>query len=143
MPGIYQGVQAHVKEINPLASFAPCAAHSLNFIGVNVVSKCLPAKLVLGQVQNLYTFFSKSTFCWSILVKYTSWTLKNQSSTRWSSKARAVSSVALQFYEIYEALCNILCNDSTNAETVAKAEVQILQIFNFHFILSVTIWGKY
>jgi hypothetical protein len=86
MAGIYSGVQARIKEKNPLATFMPCAAHSLNLVGHNAASKVLEAKLVLGQIQNLYNFFSASPSRWSVLRKHVKKTLKCQSSTRWSSR---------------------------------------------------------
>lgn len=142
MAGIYKGVQARVKELNPLAYFVPCSAHSLNLVGTNALSKSLAAKLLLGQVQNLYNFFSKSTIRWATLLKHAKITMKSQSNTRWSAKARAVSAVAEQFQGIYEALCDLVSSDSTNAETLAEAEVQLNQIYNFRFLLGITIWEK-
>ena len=33
MSGIYSGLQARIRELNPLAHYVPCAAHSLNQVG--------------------------------------------------------------------------------------------------------------
>ena len=33
MSGKYNGMQAHIKNHNPLAMWIPCAAHSLNLVG--------------------------------------------------------------------------------------------------------------
>ena len=33
MSGRYNGLQAHICQINPLAHYIPCAAHSLNLVG--------------------------------------------------------------------------------------------------------------
>ncbi|KAJ8930407.1 hypothetical protein NQ314_016802 [Rhamnusium bicolor] len=39
--GIYSGLQARIHEINDLAEHAPCAAHSMNLVGVHAV-ECAP-----------------------------------------------------------------------------------------------------
>ena len=40
MAGKYSGVQARIKELNPLAAFVPCAGHFLNLVGVKAVECC-------------------------------------------------------------------------------------------------------
>ncbi|XP_042567684.1 uncharacterized protein LOC109060026 [Cyprinus carpio] len=40
MAGKYSGLQAHLKKQNPLIHYTPCAAHSLNLVGVNCVDNC-------------------------------------------------------------------------------------------------------
>ncbi|KAF0722555.1 zinc finger MYM-type protein 1-like [Aphis craccivora] len=37
MSGRYNGLQAKIKELNPLAVYIPCAAHSLNLVGTHAV----------------------------------------------------------------------------------------------------------
>jgi len=81
MAGIYSGVQSRIREINELAEFIPCAAHTLNLVGQNAACKILEGKLILGQVQSLYTFFSASTDRWNVLMSCTKLSLKSQSST--------------------------------------------------------------
>ena len=41
MSGRYYGMQAKIREINPLAHFIPCAAHFLNLIGTSAVECCV------------------------------------------------------------------------------------------------------
>ena len=48
-------------DINPLALYVPCAAHSLNLIGVCAVESCVEATNFFSLVQKLFTFFSAST----------------------------------------------------------------------------------
>ena len=33
MSGVYAGVQARIKQVDPLAEYVPCSTHSLNLIG--------------------------------------------------------------------------------------------------------------
>ena len=46
--GRYNGLQAHLKNKNPLIHYIPCAAHSLNVVGVNSIE---------GSCQNATDFF--------------------------------------------------------------------------------------
>lgn len=140
MAGIYQGVQARIRENNPSAIFVPCAAHSLNLVGHNAATKVISAKLLLGQVQNLYVFFSGSPVRWTVLKKHVTKSLKGQSSTRWSSKDAAVSALFEEYDHVYEALSEIVASPDFNAQTCADAYSHILNIFNFKFLLGLTIW---
>ena len=67
MSGIYSSLQAQIKNINPLAHFVPCAAHSLNLAGVRSVNSCLQAVSYFGVIQSLYNFFSAFTYRWKKL----------------------------------------------------------------------------
>lgn len=57
MSGIYTGVQARFREINKLAEWVPCAAHSLNLVGSTAVECCQEAVKFFGILQAIYTFF--------------------------------------------------------------------------------------
>lgn len=140
MAGKYNGVQAKIKQVNPQAVFIPCAAHSLNLVGQNSAAKVLQGKLILGVIQNLYTFFSASPYRWNKLKDHVKITLKSQSSTRWSSKFSAVSAVTTQFEKIVEALLDIINSDSTNAHTLTEANALVTQVYTFRFLLGSIIW---
>lgn len=48
MSGKYNGQQAHLKKSNPLIHYIPCAAHSLNLVGVNCVeNSCREASFLI------------------------------------------------------------------------------------------------
>lgn len=66
MSGRYNGLQAKIKELNPLAVYIPCAAHSLNLVGTHAVQCSNEAAKFFLHVQHLYTFFSGSTHRWNI-----------------------------------------------------------------------------
>jgi len=61
MSGQYSGLQARIKEINPLAEYIPCSAHSLNLIGTCAASCCKNACNFFNLLKSIYTFFSTST----------------------------------------------------------------------------------
>lgn len=87
-----------VKEQNPLAEYVPCAAHSLNLVGVSAAESCVTAVDFFGFVQQLYNFFVLSTHRWAIMKSSISpgkevKVPKNLSQTRWSARADACSAL--------------------------------------------------
>lgn len=92
MSGKIKGVQARLIEINELARFIPCSAHSLNLIGVNCAKSIPEVETFFGIVQKLFNFFSSSTQRWDILINNLKLSLKGYSTTRWSAKYRAIKS---------------------------------------------------
>ena len=63
----HTGMQARLKDVNPLAVYIPCSAHSLNLVGVSAVDCCVEVINFFGFVLQLYNFFSASTHRWAIL----------------------------------------------------------------------------
>ena len=55
--GVYSGLQARIKEINPLAVYFPWTAHSLNFVGSCAAVFCPEAALFYLLLQHIHTFF--------------------------------------------------------------------------------------
>lgn len=95
MAGRYNGVQAKLLEMNPLAYFIPCTTHSLNLVGVNAAESTLKVQDIFAFVQHLYTFFAASTHRWNELKSVLSSDSKRRvveklSDTWWSARADAV-----------------------------------------------------
>ncbi|XP_050053669.1 uncharacterized protein LOC126549154 [Aphis gossypii] len=110
MSGQYSGVQARIKEINPLIYYVPCSAHSLNLVGISSAESCSQASMFFGFIQQLYNFFSASTHRWSILqlnMKHNANTIKSLSNTRWSARADACRALYNSWDEIINALVTI------------------------------------
>ena len=57
MSGMYNGLQAKVKEINPLATWIPCTAHSLNLVGQNAAECSSGAVHFFLFLEKLFVFF--------------------------------------------------------------------------------------
>ena len=70
MSGVYSGVQAHMRKVNDLAVWVPCAAHSLNLVGASAAECCNHAVNFFGILQSLYSFFSASPQRWSVLTEH-------------------------------------------------------------------------
>ena len=66
MSGRYNGLQAHLKKEKPLIHYIPCAAHSLNLVGVNTIeNSCQEARSFFGILQSTYSFCAASTQRWN------------------------------------------------------------------------------
>lgn len=67
MSGKVKGVQAQILKVNPLATFSPCASHTLNLVGVHAAESCPEVATFFGSVNRLYNLFSVSPQRWAIL----------------------------------------------------------------------------
>nr|XP_004211330.1 unnamed protein product [Hydra vulgaris] len=94
MAGIYNGVQALIRQNNPQTIFIPCSAHSLNLCAVHAIESSAPAKSYFGNIQKLYNLFSSSPVRWKILQEETGQSLHKLSDTRWSSMIESVKPIA-------------------------------------------------
>ena len=57
MSGCYNGLQAHIFQINPLAHYISFAAHSLNLVGVSAAETCVKVLSFFGLFQKCLTVF--------------------------------------------------------------------------------------
>ncbi|KAL7870428.1 hypothetical protein SRHO_G00079250 [Serrasalmus rhombeus] len=106
MSGKYNGVQAHLKQRNPLICYVPCAAHSLNLVGVTAVDSSPEAGRFFDFVQAMYTFCASSTHRWGKVFRDTDikLTLKSLSGTRWSARAESTKALWKYYAQLREAL---------------------------------------
>jgi len=68
--GLYKGLQARIRELNLVAFYIPCAAHSLNLVGTHSVEASNESVKFYCLLQHVYNFFSASTHRWSILTSH-------------------------------------------------------------------------
>lgn len=57
----YNGLQSKVLESNKLASWIPCATHSLNLVGQLAADCCTAAVAFFDFLEQLYVFFTSSS----------------------------------------------------------------------------------
>lgn len=110
MSGCYSGLQARILKRNPLADYLPCAAHSLNLVGVCAAECAGEAVRFFETVQSLYTFFSASTRRWEILLsnlKPGAKVPKRVDGTRWSARHDALMSLRGSWSNYLNALTTI------------------------------------
>ena len=125
MSGKYTGLQTRVKEVNKLAVFIPCSAHSLNLVGTRAAECCSEALDFFRIIQKLYNFFSASTHRWDVLIAHVKGpVVKTLSNTRWSARKEAVKALRQSWKEIIKALLAIA--DDTTQKTVTRNEANYI-----------------
>jgi len=145
MSGMYTGLQARIKEVNPLATFVPCSAHSLNLVGECAVDCCRNASEFFNLLQNIYKFFSSSTHRWEILqnnlTKTENVSLKKLSDTRRSARSDASISLNKNWNEIINALSFIKNDKSEKSITRSEANGLYLKLDCLETAIMATLWG--
>lgn len=128
MSGTYSGLQARIRQINPLAEWVPCAAHTLNLVGINSVNSCFQTDEFFSLVQALFNFASKSTSRWQTITSGLApndntriETLKSLSDTRWSAHASATKALHQNYGNIQESLLKLSTDTSQNVTTQREA----------------------
>lgn len=143
MSGKYSGLQARIKEVSPLAEYAPCSAHSLNLVGQCAADSSQESTAFFCLMQNIYVFFSSSTSRWTTFISHTSTniTLKRKSDTRWSARYDMCFSLLKNWDSIITSLINI--RDSTSEKAITKNEAKglFLHLNKLETAILVLFWG--
>lgn len=143
MSGKYSGVQSRIKEVCEYAIYVPCAAHSLNLVGVQAVECVTEAVAFFQFVQKLYNFFSASTKRWKILTEHlgVNKVLKPLSETRWSARANAINALQNGYLNISEALSSIASDINQPGDTRNEAQSLAKKMENLETALLTEIWN--
>ncbi|XP_055910467.1 zinc finger MYM-type protein 1-like [Eupeodes corollae] len=143
MSGCYNGLQAHIKKINPLAHYVPCAAHSLNLVGVRAAECCIGAISFFGFVQTLYNFFSASTHRWGIMQNNieNGLVLKKVSFTRWCARADATKALSKGFLDFQKALQSIIEDKTQTTQTIHEARCLIKEFEKKENVIMTLFWN--
>lgn len=123
MAGQYSGLQARIKEKCEFAVFVPCAAHSLNLVGVHAAQCVMEATDYFQFIQKIYTFFSSSNHRWNTMKQFLEdkLVIKCLSETRWSARASAVTALHSGYINFFEALLSISEDRDQSNETRREA----------------------
>lgn len=147
MSGIYKGVQARMTELNPLAVFVPCSAHSLNLVGSAAATCCSNTIAFFDLLQKIYVFFSASTHRWEVLNKYLSakkktTSIKKLSDTRWAARYEACSALAKDWDMVIAAGEEIKNDTSQKSTIVSEIEGILKQMNTLETAILVVLWNK-
>lgn len=142
MAGKVRGVQARILNKNPLATYSPCASHTLNLVGVHAARACPEIDIFFGFINQLYKLFSGSLHQGEILQRVLGCSLHSLSDTRWSAWIEAVRPVAKHLPGVIQALDTVITTGNLTSE--AKAEAQGLKTYfqSFNAVLLLTFWVK-
>uniref|UniRef100_A0A8C6WJK3 Zinc finger MYM-type protein 1 n=1 Tax=Neogobius melanostomus TaxID=47308 RepID=A0A8C6WJK3_9GOBI len=148
MSGSYKGVQSRIRSINPLAEWVPCAAHTLNLVGVNTVNCRLQTEEFFTFVQTLFNFCSSSTKRWQFVLSSMDaneskriQTLKTLSGTRWCAHAQATNALCLNYDNIHNALLKIAEDVNQNMSTRNEAQVLYRQMEKMETAFLCSLWN--
>ena len=145
MSGRYKGMQARIREVNYNAVYISCTAHSLNLVGLCAVDSCIEAVSFFGIVQNVYVFFSASTYRWSVLTKALGSNLsvvKRLSETRWSAHADAIKALYFGYTQIQEALKDLAGNEQQRCETRHEAASLLNKLSHLETVFMTDFWHQ-
>ena len=139
MAGTYNGFQAQILKIAPLATFIPCSAHSLNLVAKSAANISLEAKIFFSMIDGVYNFFSASTRLWDKL-KFQSIVVKKLCPTRWSARADAISNLRVNLPKIVEIFENIANDENEKYDIVAAAIGYIKQLNRIETNILLAYW---
>lgn len=143
----YTGLQARIKELSLVATYVPCAAHSINLVGVNAVSSSTTTVNYFGVVQALYVYFSSSPRRWEILCERLKSNecrlmLKSTSKTRWSADANAIKALRFGYNEVLVALEDISQYLNQNPTTQNEARQLLSKLKKKETGVLTTVWNS-
>ncbi|XP_063780940.1 zinc finger MYM-type protein 1-like [Pseudophryne corroboree] len=147
MSAKYNGLQARICAINPLALYVPCSAHSLNLMGACAADSCVTAASFFHFFERLCTFFSSSTNRWEILTKHLGKAsedlfLKRRSSTRWSARADATKALRRGYKYVGDALNELKNSEQQPATARSQAKALEEQLKAFETAILLVVWGN-
>lgn len=149
MSGSYSGLQRRILDVNNLAIFLPCAAHSLCLICKNAASKNRKAVEFFLFLENLYLFFVHSTFRWDKLKSFIEastekeFVLKRSSGTRWSAKYKAVDALCSSFSSVSRALVFLQSDECCQTdESKATACGLLKKMYKFETVFFLKFWHR-
>ena len=140
-----------MKEIIKYADFVPCAAHSLNLVGVEAVSIVTPIIDYFGILQRLYVFFSESPHRWDFLKKYANFiiryyylqfSLKSLSITRWSMHNDSVKALKNCYSDILKTLNYIHEESEEKLDCKREASILFKKLIKLENAILTIIWEE-
>ena len=145
MSGTYSGIQARVHQVNQLAEWVPCAAHSLNLVGTAAAESCTDVVRFFGFVQRLYTLLSASPQRWSKLLENLpkqSPVVKSLSETRWSARADGVKALASNYKVIQNSVDAIARTSTQPPLVVLEAKSLVSKRSSLNIVLMCIVWNN-
>lgn len=142
--GKIKGVQAQILKKNNLATYSPCASHTLNLVGVHGAESSPEVSRVtfFGCINHLYTFVRARPERWAIYKEQTGCSLHRLSDTRWSARIEAVKPVAKHLPSVIKALDSIVMTCSLTSEARSEANGLRKYLMSFDAIVLLTVWLK-
>ena len=113
MSGMYNGVQAKVRQMHPKAAFVHCSSHRLNLV-VNDLNQVPQIRNTIGVIKSIIVFFRESPQRRSKIPN-----IPLFCETRWSSKYKSIRVFFENFDHVYRQLDALSMNGSTSTSRLA------------------------
>ena len=147
MSGIRKGVQARIRELNPLALFTHCYSHSLNRVLVNSVCnhRNIEASKFFGIVELVYTFIEGSAQRHGYFIERQREIQPDQrplhlvglSDTRWNCRASSCQRLLNEvvFKSVLDTIEHV-CATTTDGNSRGTATGLLASVSTFNFVIS-------
>jgi hypothetical protein len=140
MSGTYNGLQTRIKQLNPLATFVPCAGHSLQLVGSVAAESSDESIAFFGIRTTAIHFFSSCTRRWEILLSKfktdsASPVLKTLSKPRLSARADASKALHKSYHEIVSALTEIGSYEGQTKDVIVE------KLKNLETVIMICFWN--
>ena len=145
MSGTYSGVQAPFHQVNPLAEWISCTAHSLHLVGTAAAESSTDAVRFFGIGQRLYTFLSASPQRWSKLLENLpkqSPVVKSLSQTRWSARADTAKALASNYKVLQNSVDAIARNSTQPPLVMLEAKSLVSKRSSLNIVLMCIVWNN-
>ena len=140
MVGKHNGVQARIRELNPLTLFTHCYSHSLNRVLVNSVCnhRNIEASNFFGIVELVYTFVEGSAQRYAYFIEKQNQMqpgerplhLKGLSDTRWNCRASCQRLLNEVIYKSVLDTIEYVCANTTDG----ILEVKLLDFWQLNYL---------
>lgn len=140
MSGAFQGVQARIKEVQPLAIYNHCASHRSNLVLIDTC-ELTPIRNMLGTVKEVINFIHDSAKRDAIYKSQFNYKpahtrLISLCQTRWTERGLCLK-VFAQYYEAIIDTLEVICtNKLSNGKACANARSFILALQQPEFLVS-------
>jgi len=122
-------------------------------VGVNAVKSCEGAISFFGLIQEMYTFFSASTYRWAVMLEYlqnnddeyqngSKLVLKRLTDTRWSARAVATKALSQSYNCFQKALQFIVKDTNQTQETIYEAKCLLKGLSKKENIIMAILWSE-
>lgn len=144
MAGQYGGLQKRILDVNSLALFLPCGAHSLCLVGKNAAAKNSKAADFFNFLENLYLFFARAPARWGKFLDALSsneLVLKRATGTRWSAKYASVKALRTSYLKVVDLLVYFVSEESSlTAEHKSTARSLLKKLIKFQTVFLLILW---
>ncbi|XP_065664481.1 uncharacterized protein LOC136086134 [Hydra vulgaris] len=150
MCGKYNGLESKILKNNKIASWIPCAKHSLNLVGKAAAECCTAAVEFFDFLKQLYVFFTASTKRYELLVKALSLEItkthihvpQRVNTTRTSCRSDATNALILGYKQFKSTLIQIADDFERTTKTRCDANCLYNKLCTLETVIYTVFWNN-